>query len=89
MIQNFFGHSPRKILPHPSYFPGVFPLEFYLFGKVKSALLRREIPDEIDPLEIVIEILNGVSDAELQHVFRRWIHRVERIIQAGGGYLTM
>jgi hypothetical protein len=46
------------------------PPDFYLFGKVKSALIEREIPDEIDLLEAASEILNGNSDAELQRVLR-------------------
>jgi hypothetical protein len=30
----------------------------------------REIPDEIDILEAVTDIFNGISGAELQRVFR-------------------
>jgi hypothetical protein len=38
-------------------------------------------------LEAVIEVLNGVSGAELQCVFQSWIERVEKVIDAGGNYL--
>jgi hypothetical protein len=48
---------------------------------------QQEIPDEIDLLEAVAETLNGVSDAELQHVFRSWIELAERVIDAGEDYL--
>jgi hypothetical protein len=37
------------------------PSDFYLFGNVKSVLIGREIPDEIDLLEPATEILNGIS----------------------------
>jgi hypothetical protein len=37
---------------------------------------------------VVTEILNGISDAELQLVFRNWTERVEKVIDAGGDYLT-
>jgi hypothetical protein len=40
-----------------------------MFEKAKTALIGREIPDEIDLLEAVIETLNGISDTELQCVF--------------------
>jgi hypothetical protein len=70
MIHNFFGHNPLKTLPRPSYSPGISPSDSYLFGKVKIALIGQEIPDEIDLLEAVTEILNGISDGELQCVFR-------------------
>jgi hypothetical protein len=69
MTQAFFGHKPLKKLPHPPCCPDIFPSDFYLFGKVKSALIGKEIPDEIDRLEAVTEILNGISGAELQRVF--------------------
>jgi hypothetical protein len=35
----------------------------YMPGKVKSALIRWEIPDAIDLLGAAIEILNGFSEA--------------------------
>jgi hypothetical protein len=59
-----------------------------MFGKVKSMLNRREIPDEVDLLHVATEILNGNSDAELQSVFRSWMKYVERVIDAGRDYLT-
>jgi hypothetical protein len=70
VTQDFFGHNPVKILPHPPYSPDIWPLDFYLFGKVKSALIGRETPDEIDLLEAITQIVNRISGAELQCVFR-------------------
>jgi hypothetical protein len=46
-----------------------------------------EISDEIVLLETVTEIVNGISDAELQRVFRSWIKPVEKVIDAGGDSL--
>jgi hypothetical protein len=43
--------------------------DFYLFAKVTSALVGRENPDDIGLLEVVTEILNGISDVELQPFF--------------------
>jgi hypothetical protein len=60
----------------------------YQFGKVKSALIGREIPDEINLFEMATEIFNGISDAESQRVFRNRIERAERVIDARGDYLT-
>jgi hypothetical protein len=34
------------------------------------------------------KILNHISDAELQPVFRNWIEFVEKVINAGGASLT-
>jgi hypothetical protein len=45
-------------------------LDFYLFGKIKSALVWQEIPDEIGLLGIATHFLDGISKEELQAVFR-------------------
>jgi hypothetical protein len=45
-------------------------------------LNRREISDEINLFEAVNELSTGISDAELRCVFRSWIKRVERAIDA-------
>jgi hypothetical protein len=88
MTQNLFGHNPLKRLPHPSDSLGTSPSDFCLFWKAKNVRIGRENPDEIDLLEAVTEILNGISDGELQHLFRSRIERVERVIDAAGDYLT-
>jgi hypothetical protein len=56
---------------------------------MKSAMVRWEIVDEINLLEVVIEILNGILAAELQRVFPGWIERGERVIDAGGDQSTL
>jgi hypothetical protein len=65
MIQNFFGHNPLKTLPHLPYFTDISPSDFYLFGTIKSVLIGRKISDEIDIIDAVLEILNGISDTAL------------------------
>jgi hypothetical protein len=69
MTQNFFEHSLLKKLPCPRDLRNISPLNFYLFGTIESAIIRREIHDEIDLLEIVAQILDGISDEELKTVF--------------------
>jgi hypothetical protein len=86
--ENFFGHNPLKRLPYPRYSPDVSPSDFYLCGKVKGELIEAEVPGQINLPEAVIEILSGLSDAELQCVFRSWIEHIERMLETGGDYLT-
>jgi hypothetical protein len=85
MTRDFFEHNPQKRLPHPAYSPDISPSDFYLFGKVKGALIRQEIPDEISLLNAVTDILNGISTDKLQHIFRSWIECVETVMTAEGG----
>jgi hypothetical protein len=77
-----------KRLLYPADCHDISPSDFYPFGKIKTVLIGREIPDEINFLDALTKILNGTSNAELQHVFQNWIKRVERVIDAGGNYLT-
>jgi transposase len=58
--QNIFEHNPLKTLRHPPYSPDISPSDLYfdLLGKVKNALIGREISDEVDLLEVVTEILS-------------------------------
>jgi hypothetical protein len=88
MTQEFFGHNPLKWIRHPPYYPDISPPDFYPFRKGDGALIGSEIPDKIDLFEPVTEIVNNISDPELQHIFRSWIDCVERVIDAGGGHLT-
>jgi hypothetical protein len=88
VIQNFFEHNPLKRLPHPTSLPDLSPSDFYLFGKMKNALNGREISDEIDLLEVVTEILIGISHDELRAVFRNWIERVQAVIDANADELS-
>jgi hypothetical protein len=54
---------------------------------MKNALIRQEISDEIDLLEVVTEILGGISQDELWAVFRNWVERGQAMIDANGDYL--
>jgi hypothetical protein len=51
---------------------------------MKGALTGQKIPDEINLLDAVTKILNGISTDELQHVSRSWIERVENAITTEG-----
>jgi hypothetical protein len=86
VIQNFFEHNSLKRLPQPPYSPDISPSDFYLFEKVKNALIGQEIPDEPALLEAVTEILGGFSGNELQVVFHNWIEPDHGVIDADGGF---
>jgi hypothetical protein len=87
ITQNLFEHSPLKKPPCPISLTHISRLDFYLFGKIKSVLIGQETPDEIGLLEIVTHILDGMSDEELQAVFRSWIECIQNIIDANGDYI--
>jgi hypothetical protein len=74
--------------PPSPYSPDISPSDFSLFGRVKGVLTGQEIPDEVDLLEALTKIFNDISDDELQRVFRSWIGRVQKVIDADGDYLA-
>jgi hypothetical protein len=86
VTENFFEHNRVKRLPQPPYSPDLSPSDFYLFGKVKNALIGQEIPDETALFEAVTEMLGGFSGNELQVVFRNWIESDHGVINADEGY---
>jgi hypothetical protein len=53
------------------------------YGSINRSVRGRNTSDEINLLEAVTGILNGISDPESRRVFRNWIEHVERDIQAG------
>jgi hypothetical protein len=78
MTRDFFETGPLNRLPRPPYSRDVSLSGFYLFGKVKGALVGQETADEVGLLEAVIHILSGLSHDELHAVFRNWIEHVQR-----------
>jgi hypothetical protein len=81
-------HNPLKRLPRPSDSPDICPLDFYLFGKVKGALIGQEIPDEISLLDAVTEILSIISTDKLQRVSHSRIKCVENVITVEWSYAS-
>jgi protein gp37 len=55
---------------------------------MKNALIGPEISDEIDLVEVVTEILSGISHDEFRPVFRNWVERVQAVIDANRDYLS-
>jgi hypothetical protein len=55
---------------------------------MKTALIAREISDEINLLEAGTEILSGIPHDELRAAFRKWVERVQAVTDANGDYLS-
>jgi hypothetical protein len=88
MTRNCFEHSPLKKLLCPLYLPEISPLDFYLFGKIKSTLIGQEIPDEIGLVAIETQMLDGILNKKLQTFFRSWIECVQKVIDSNGNYIS-
>jgi hypothetical protein len=65
-IDNEPAHNSKFFRAQPAEEAPVSTLS--LFGKVKSALIGRDILNEIELLEALTETLNDTPDAELQRL---------------------
>jgi hypothetical protein len=72
--------------PHPAVSPEWAPSDFYLFGKLKVALLVAAFADDEECLQGVMEVLNGISREEFEAVYEESPLRFDRCIQQNGEY---
>jgi histone-lysine N-methyltransferase SETMAR len=84
---SFLSSHRMKRAPHPPFSPDLAPSDFYLFGKVKTALNGAEFEDEQELLDGVMGILNGITRDELESVFEEWLARLDECVQRGGDYV--
>jgi hypothetical protein len=87
VTQNLFQTIPLKRRPQPLYSPNSSRLKFYLFGKVKNALIEPDIPDEIRFFGIVMWAVDGISYDQLETVLRSHLERVSGVTDANVGDL--
>jgi hypothetical protein len=73
--------------PHPAFSAGVVPLDFILFGTLKTVLIGAAFADNDELLQGVMEVLNGISREDLEAVFEEWLLRLDRRIQQNGEYI--
>jgi histone-lysine N-methyltransferase SETMAR len=86
-IVNLLRSHRMKRPPHPPFSPDLAPSDFYLFGKLKTALSWAEFEDEHELLDSVMELLNRIARDELESLFEEWVARLNACIQGGGDYV--
>jgi hypothetical protein len=76
-----------KRAPHPAFSPDLAPSDFYLFGKIKTALIGAEFESEQELLDGVLGVVNAISREELEGVFEEWLSRLDECMQRDGDYV--
>jgi hypothetical protein len=69
-----------KRAPHPPFSPDLAPSDFYLFGKVKRALMSVTFDDENRLLSGVTTVLIAIPLEELEAIFEEWLCRLAACI---------
>jgi hypothetical protein len=70
--------------PQPPFSPDLTPSDFYLFGKVKTALMGAVFDDENQLFQAVMTVLEAISREEFERVFEEWLARLDACIQRDG-----
>jgi hypothetical protein len=70
-------------MPHPSYWPNLFPSDFYLSPIVKEKLERSHLDDE----DQFLVILRGLDQQRLTTIFQAWVCQAQEVSEGNGGYV--
>jgi histone-lysine N-methyltransferase SETMAR len=85
--QEFMRENRMRRAPHPPFSPDLAPSDFYLFGKVKTALRGQIFEEENELVAAVREVLATISRDELESVFADWLRRLDECVQKNGDYV--
>jgi hypothetical protein len=87
LMIEYMHHNHLCLAPQPPFSPDLPPSGFYLFGKVKTALMCVVFDDENQLFQAVMTILHEISREELERVFDEWLARLDACIQRDGEYV--
>jgi hypothetical protein len=86
MTEQFFIENQLLHVSNLSDSPNLVPLDFWLFGCIKTGLAGRSFADSEELLEGFREFLEGIPAAELTAVFEGWIDQERWVIAHNGQY---
>ena len=75
------------VLPHPPYSPDIAPCDFWLFGRVKDIIAKRNILSLEELKMAVDDVLSNLDIEEYQNSFKSWIKRMRLCVELVGGYV--
>jgi transposase len=81
-MKQFLANHNITVLEHPPY----LPCDFYLFPMIKSVLKGTHFLSVEDVKAKTTEILNSLSENDLQNCFERWQHRMQLCVNSEGKY---
>ena len=86
-VKTFLVKHKIPVMEHPPYSPDLAPCNFLLFPKVKSALKGTWFESVEAVKAKVMQLLNSVSENEMQHCFHEWKICMEQCRDRGGEYI--
>ena len=86
-VKRYLAKNNIPVMEHPLYSPDLAPCDFFLFPKIKSALKGTRVESEDAVKAKATQLLNGLTQDDLQHYFQQWKIRLERCRDWGGDYI--
>jgi len=86
-VKRYLAKNNIPVTEHPPYSPDLAPCDFFLFPKIKSALKGTRVESEDAVKAKATQLLNGLTQDDLQHYFQQWKIRLERCRDWGGDYI--
>jgi hypothetical protein len=71
----------------PPFSPNLAPSDFYLFGKLKTTLVRSVCDIEYELLDGIMRVLDRITRDELASIFEKCVARLDVCIHRGGDYV--
>ena len=85
--KRYLAKNNISVMEHPPYSPDLAPCDFFLFPKIKSALKGTWF-ESVDAVKAkATQLLNSITQDNLQHCFQRWKIRMKRCRDRGGDYI--
>lgn len=84
--KDFLATEGVQTLSHPPYSPDLAPCDFFLFPEVKKQLRGQRFESQEDAVREFVRAVNDVTKETYSDVFRKWFNRMDKCIQAKGGY---
>jgi hypothetical protein len=81
-----YAEESNEAGPHQPSSPDLAPSDFYLFGKVKTALRGQIFEEENELVAAVKEVLTTISRDELESVSADWLRKLDECVQRNGDY---
>ncbi|GFG32268.1 hypothetical protein Cfor_09902 [Coptotermes formosanus] len=86
-VKTFLTKHKITVLEHPPYSPELAPCDIFIFPKIKSVLKGARF-ESVDAVKAkATELMNKLSEDDLQHCFQQWKMRMERCTDRGGEYI--
>jgi len=85
-VKQFLATKNITVLEHPAYLPDLAPWDFYLFPKIKSVLKGTHFVFVENVKAKTVEILNSLTEHDLQNCFEHWQHRMRLCVNSEGNY---